>query len=167
MFNKTIQEPIEMKRILIPVDGSERSLQAVRSVVHEGLTAGPVEIHLLNVQPRIFPEDALVFMPADRIDTYYYQQSGKALQPGEELVRAAGLGCFVHRAFGPIAETIVEKAGELGCEAIVMSSRGHGRIEGILMGSVSAKVLHLADVPVTLISDKTRKLDFTGRLQAT
>jgi nucleotide-binding universal stress UspA family protein len=126
-----------------------------------------VEIHLLNVQPRIFPEDALFFMPADKIDTYYYQQSSKALQAAEELLRAGGLRYFVHRALGPIAETIADQARELDCEAIVMSSRGHGRIAGILLGSVSVKVLHLADVPVTLISDATQRPDFTGRLQPT
>ena len=156
-----------MRRILIPVDGSDRSLQAVRCAARQALTGDSVEIHLLNVQPRIFPEDALVSLPAEKLDTYYYQQSGKALQPAEEVLHAAGLSCFVHRAFGSIAQTIVEKARELDCEAIVMSSCGHGRIAGMLLGSVSVKVLHLADVPVTLISDATRRPDFTGRLQAT
>jgi nucleotide-binding universal stress UspA family protein len=155
-----------MKQILVPVDGSDRSLEAVRHVVREARHPGSAEIHILNVQPRIFSEDTLVYMAVDKIDTYYYEQSGKALQPAEALLRAAGVPCVVHRAVGPIAETIVEKARELGCESIVMSSRGHGRIAGMLMGSISAKVLHLADVPVTFITDGTRP-DFTGRLQAT
>jgi nucleotide-binding universal stress UspA family protein len=32
-----------------------------------------------------------------------------------------------------------------------MGTRGLGRIEGLLLGSVAAKVLHLVRIPVTLV----------------
>jgi nucleotide-binding universal stress UspA family protein len=32
-----------------------------------------------------------------------------------------------------------------------MGTRGLGRIQGILLGSVTMKVIHLAEVPITLI----------------
>jgi nucleotide-binding universal stress UspA family protein len=155
-----------MQRVLIPVDGSERALQAVRAVIGQDGQQRKIEVHLLNVQPRIFPEEALMLMPAERIDSYYYEQSSKALEPAERLLRDAGMPFTAHRAMGHIAETICAKARELDCDAIVMAARGHGRIAGLLLGSIATQVLHLADKPVTLLTDKTA-VDFSGRLQAT
>jgi nucleotide-binding universal stress UspA family protein len=155
-----------MQTILLPVDGSERAEAAVREVVRQVQAGAQVTIHLFNAQPRIFAEETLVYMPADKIDTYYYEQGVKALASSEQLLRAAGIPFTSHRAVGPIAESIVAKAVELGCDGIVMSTRGHGKIAGMLLGSVSTKVLHLSAIPVTLVGEKP-KVDFTGRLQAT
>ena len=151
----------------MPVDGSDDSLLAVREVIRAARTSSRVEIHLLNVQPRIFPEETLVFMPVEKIDGYYYYERGiEALASAERLLREAALPFVSHRLVGPVAETILNKQRELECDAIVMSTQGHGRIMGALLGSVSAKVLHMAQVPVTLVKNATAP-DFTGRLSAT
>jgi len=155
-----------MKRVLVPVDGSERAEAAVREVMRQVQSGVGLDIHVLNVQPRIFSEETLIYMPADKIDTYYYDQGVKALASSERLLRDAGVAYTAHRAVGPVAETIVAKATELDCDGIVMTTRGHSRIAGMLLGSVSSKVLHLSCVPVTLIGDKAG-LDLSGRLQAT
>jgi nucleotide-binding universal stress UspA family protein len=155
-----------MQTILVPVDGSERAEAAVREVMRQIQAGAQIALHLFNAQPRIFAEETLVYMPPDKIDTYYYQQGVKALASSEQLLREAGIPFTSHRTVGPIAESIVAKAVELGCDGIVMSTRGHGKIAGMLLGSVSTKVLHLSPIPVTLVGEKP-KVDFTGRLQAT
>lgn len=155
-----------MTRVLIPVDGSERSLQAVRQVIRQRTIVAPLEIHLLNVQPRIFAEDSLIGLPVDKIDTYYYDRSGKALAPAEKLLTEAGLPFASHRATGPVAETIVQRSSALDCDSILMTTRGESTIAAALLGTISAKVAHLASVPVTLVNDNAQ-VDFTGRLQAT
>ena len=53
-----------MKKLLVPVDGSECSLRAVRHLVGKGSGAalpGTVEIHLVNVQPGL-PGDITRFV---------------------------------------------------------------------------------------------------------
>ena len=54
-----------------------------------------------------------------------------------------------HRT-GPVAETIIEIAREEGADAIVVGKRGHGRVAGLLLGSVSQKVVCEAFCPVVV-----------------
>jgi nucleotide-binding universal stress UspA family protein len=46
---------------------------------------------------------------------------------------------------------IAEVGRQENCDAIVMGTRGMGAVSGLVLGSVATKVIHLADVPVTLV----------------
>ena len=155
-----------MRTILVPVDGSACSDRAVDEAIKLVQKSGPAAIHLLNVQPRIFVEETLVFLDSAKTDTYYYEQGSKALASAEKLLKKAGIAFTSHRAVGPMAQSIVSKAKELGADGILMGTHGHGRVAGILLGSVSNKVLHLSPVPVTFVRSEP-PVDFTGRLSAT
>ena len=155
-----------MRTILIPVDGSACSEHAIEEAVKLAQKSGPADIHVLNVQPRIFVGETLVFLDPAKLDTYYYEQGSRGLASAEKLLKKAGIAFTSHRAVGPVAETIVTKAKELGADGILMGTHGHGRVAGMLLGSVSNKVLHLSPVPVTLVRSEP-PLDFTGRLTAT
>ena len=49
---------------------------------------------------------------------------------------------------GEPADVIVQVAGELGIDLILMPTHAHGRFRRFLLGSVTAKVLHDANCPV-------------------
>ena len=66
-------------------------------------------------------------------------------------MRDAAISFTAHRSVGPVADEIVRKAQEIGADAIVMGTHGHGRLAGILIGSIALKVLHLSPIPVTLV----------------
>lgn len=151
-----------MATILVPVDGSEYSDAAVREAIKAVKQTGG-EIHLLNVQPRIFAEVSLIYLPADKVDTIYYEQSGKALASAEKLAQEAGVQFASHRAVGAIAETILGKVGELGCDSIIMGTHGRGRVAELFVGSVAQRVLALARVPVTLVKTP-RPLEKSGTM---
>jgi nucleotide-binding universal stress UspA family protein len=155
-----------VRTILIPVDGSACSECAIEEAVKLAQKSGPADIHVLNVQPRIFVGETLVFLDPAKLDTYYYEQGSKGLASAEKLLKKAGIAFTSHRAVGPVAETIVTKAKDLEADGILMGTHGHGRVAGMLLGSVSNKVLHLSPVPVTLVRSEP-PLDFTGRLTAT
>ena len=155
-----------MRTIILPVDASSCSDSVVQEIIKLSKTTGPADLHLVNVQPRIFTESALMFTDASKIDTYYYEQATRALASAENALKSAGLAYTAHRLVGPVAETIVAKAKELNADGIVMGTHGHGRLSGMLLGSVSNKVLHLAPMPVTLVRGEP-PIDFGGRLSAT
>jgi nucleotide-binding universal stress UspA family protein len=52
---------------------------------------------------------------------------------------------------GQIAEAVGQVAREENVKHIVMGTRGLGGIQGLLLGSVAMQVIHLAEVPITLI----------------
>lgn len=46
---------------------------------------------------------------------------------------------------------IAERARELGADAIVVGTRGHGPVAGLLLGSVTQRLLHIAECPVLAV----------------
>jgi nucleotide-binding universal stress UspA family protein len=138
-------------RVLVPTDGSPRSLNALRFVVgelaHEVRT---LEVEVLNVQAPL-PSAVTSFIASDTVKGFHQEEGGKALAAAAKLLAGSGLRHEAHVAIGEPAQTIVDYAGEKGCSLIVMSTRGLGPIADLLLGSVAHKVLHLARVPVTLV----------------
>jgi nucleotide-binding universal stress UspA family protein len=52
---------------------------------------------------------------------------------------------------GPPAPAILRVAAEDGCDLIVIGSRGHGQLTGLLLGSVSSAVAQRARCPVLIV----------------
>ena len=52
---------------------------------------------------------------------------------------------------GESAPTIVEFARDKGCSLIIMGAHGFGSVVGLLLGSVTTKVVKLATVPVLVV----------------
>lgn len=55
---------------------------------------------------------------------------------------------------GPPAQAITQAAKARDADAIVIGSRGLGRLRVAALGSVSNQVLHLADRPVTVVPEQ-------------
>jgi len=79
------------------------------------------------------------------------QAAVKALKEATEKSEAASVRFETFLRMGAIAETIAQVAREKSIDHIVMGARGLGSIQGLLLGSVATKVIHLAEVPITLI----------------
>lgn len=152
-----------MKRLLIAVDGSRSSDRAVEEVIKWCKQGQVLEVHLVNVQARIPTEDLLVSLRREDAERYYFEQSAKALAWSEKMLKDNAITYTAHRVVGPAAQSIVAQARNLQCDGIVMGSRGQGRINGMALGSVSMKVIHLADRPVTLVRGDPPP-DVSGRL---
>ncbi|MDQ1362699.1 MAG: hypothetical protein QG652_559 [Pseudomonadota bacterium] len=138
-------------KILLPVDGSEGSCRAARYVAGLIALANDLEVHLVNVQSsgddwrvrRVLKPEELVAMEKEWGEA--------AMEPAQKILQAAGVKCIEHMVQGDVPQTIARLARELGCNQIVMGTRGQSSLSGLLMGSVATKVLHLAEVPVTLV----------------
>jgi len=138
--------------ILIPVDGSDNALRAVNFAIGQApqYKDGP-EIHLLNVQLPVASGTVRRFIGRSELDHYYQDEGVAALASARKLLDDAGLRYHHHICAGAYAETIVACAKEKGCDMIVMGARGLGSVAGMLLGSVTTKVIHLSPLPVLII----------------
>ena len=140
-----------MKRALVPIDGSEDALRAFAHALGELRGRSDAELHVLNVQtPPIHPWPGKL-VPPDVIDEELRRAGEAIVAIAERPAAVAGVACTRHVRIGHPAAEIADCARELGCDAIVMGSRGLGRVANLMLGSVAHKVVHLADVPVTLV----------------
>lgn len=141
-----------MKRILVPVDGSETSAHAVRSTIQAVLERSiQPEVHLLTVQAPILSGNVTRFFTAEAIDDYYQDEGKKALATAKLLLDDAGIEYREKILIGPVAPSIANYASEHNCDHIIMGTRGLGAVTSVVLGSVTIKVLGLVKVPVTLV----------------
>ncbi|MBM3392111.1 MAG: universal stress protein [Betaproteobacteria bacterium] len=140
-----------MRKALVPVDGSSNSDRAVQHVVALAGTCPSMDVVLLNVQPEIDDWSVRRFLKKEEVEAMEESKGGDALHSARALLDAAGVRYTPMVLIGPVAETIAKTALEQNCDGIVMGTRGLGAVAGALLGSVSEKVIHLADLPVTLI----------------
>jgi nucleotide-binding universal stress UspA family protein len=82
------------------------------------------------------------------------QASAKALKEAIGKAEAAGIAFKNIVRTGQTAEAIAQAARDESIEHIVMGTRGLGSIQGLLLGSVAMKVIHLAEVPITLLNSR-------------
>ncbi len=139
-------------KILLPVDGSENSLHAVRQLIAmKEQFRDPIEVHLLNVQLPVASGAVKMFISQQQLNDFYRDEGVAALKDARALLDQAGVSYQHHIGVGDLAGTIVTYAKEKQCWQIVIGTRGRGSFAGALLGSVTAKVIHLADMPVLLI----------------
>ena len=141
-----------MLKALVPVDGSENALSAVRHVVRLVKDREPLDIHLLNVQPPMHG-DVTAFVAKANIHDFHREQGHKALAAACALLDEAGVRYTTHIFVGHPGEVIADCAGKLRCDKVIMSTHGYGTITQLLLGSVSHDAIHRMDprIPVTLV----------------
>ena len=145
-----------MSRILVPVDGSENSLRAVEEARRQVADRPQWTVHLLNVQAPNHSAVVRKFLSQELIDEFYQVEGKAALKAARAKLEDAQVAHESHVEVGDVAQTIARCVNELQCDQIIMGTRGLGAggiaaVSGLLLGSIATKVLHLTDVPVTLV----------------
>lgn len=140
-----------MKTILVPVDGSDSAVRAVKAAIKEAGESKQASIHLITVHPPIVSGNVKRFFSADAINDYYQDEGRNALMSAKAVLDEAGVAYQEKIEVGPVAQTIADYAKKNQCSHIIMGTRGLGSVSGLVLGSITIKVLSLVDIPVTLI----------------
>jgi nucleotide-binding universal stress UspA family protein len=149
---------MSMHKILIPVDGSERALDAVRHALvlcGHGLRARFV---VANVQS---PANLYELVVAH--DPQVLQQVSEAagrdlMRSAVELLQAAGQQVEQDVATGDPAHTLIEILERHACDAVILSAHGASGDRNQL-GAVAHELVQIAPVPVTVVRPAEREGD--------
>jgi nucleotide-binding universal stress UspA family protein len=139
-------------RLLVPLDlssATDRVLAATRAVARDS----KAEVWLLHVgepNPDFVGYETGSEAVRDVIAQEYRGEHRK-LQEYAAMLRAEGIEATALTIRGPTAATILNEAGRLGVELIVMATHGRGAVFDLLVGSVSHAVLRDSRVPVLLV----------------
>lgn len=139
-----------MRKILIPVDSSESAQRAVRHAASMARENPAVQLYLLNVQEELEPR-IHALLNSDQIHAIQAGAAEKVLGPLIRILDDARVPYRPEWRTGPVAQTITAYARETGCDAIVMGTRGMSAIASLVTGSTATKVVHLVNIPVTLV----------------
>ncbi|WP_372422258.1 universal stress protein [Salinarimonas chemoclinalis] len=77
--------------------------------------------------------------------------SDEVIAAARKAPESAGVTVEARIADAPPAQAIVEIAREEGADLLVIGSRGLGRLQGLILGSVSQKVVHDAPCAVLVV----------------
>jgi nucleotide-binding universal stress UspA family protein len=141
-----------MRKLLVPFDGSESALRALQHAVKLAKQAPPTALHVVHAheEPLLYGEIA-VYVPKEKMADLQRKHSDDLLGAAVALLKNSGVAYETEILVGPIGEAIANRADALGCEGIVLGTRGLSAIGNLVMGSVATKIIHLAKVPVTLV----------------
>lgn len=138
-------------KILLPVDGSELSLQAVRTAISlfgQGLSGSVV---VANVQEPATLYEMVVAPDGAVLQRVSTAAGVDALQQAEALLMAANVVYEREIVTGDPAHSIIDVAERFACDMILMGSHGTSALHDALLGSVSREVLHAARIPVMIV----------------
>ncbi len=139
---------MEVKKILIPVDGSEFSKKAAQYGIDLAKMCG-ASIILLHSHKAVPP--TLGSPNREQFRDKLVSESEVVFQPYVKMLEASGLEFESKILGGPTAEVIFDAATAGKADMIVMGSRGKSELAGLLVGSVTHKLLHIAPCPVLVV----------------
>ena len=157
--NESAERTRIFDRILVPLDGSERSTAVLPMVV--GLAAKvPCEVFLVEViEPGIHVRtiggmDYIPFKERDLVSTRETARKYLETMSAEFDSTKAKVSSEVLE--GDAARTILDVAEQRDCTLIAMSSHGHSGIEIWSMGSVASKIAEASRQSVWLVPSFSR-----------
>ena len=136
------------KNIVLAFDGSEysnKALQCAKSIT-ERFEATLWLVHVFRN-----PSDLLGYTNYEKL---YASRKSAAQAVLDKALQKFGTTTFIvneELREGHEAESILKVAENCEADLIVMGTRGLGAVKGLLVGSVSRKVLHYAECPVMVV----------------
>lgn len=137
------------EKVLLAVDGSDHALHAARTAADLARAMNSNEFRVVVAYDFIPPylgEPNLQYAIDARVNA-----ANEVLQAA--LAQLGTLPCEISTELieGDSAEAILDVAETRKSDVIVMGSRGHGTLAGLLLGSTSQKVVAHAPCPVLIV----------------
>lgn len=138
-------------KLLLPVDGSDVSLEAVRFAIRMARAGLDTRVVLANIQEPATLYELVVAHDPQVLEAVSAAAGAHTLQPAEELLKEANVSYQSEVSSGDPAHTIIDILERFECDMVVMGASGMSTLRSALLGSVSNEVLHASGVPVIIV----------------
>lgn len=150
------------KTLLVPVDGSEGAIKALRLAVSLGQATGAA-VDMLYAFPRnayeLFgtpaeyaTQEHLKYMNPEAFDKLRNDNAKKVFAAMRKALGDDARGIRDQILLdGDAGEAVIRHADEADAPMIIVGSRGISRVRGLLIGSVSQRLVEHAHCPVTVV----------------
>ncbi len=147
--------PIEIKRILPPVDFSEHSKAALRYAVFMARSLDAA-LEVLNVyDPPFANDDIQIKMPdGDDVTVQEYvlrHTQDQMARLTDSIEGIEDVEMVVNILAGVPDEVIVDRGADGAFDLVIMGTHGRRGLARVLMGSVAERVTRLASCPVLVV----------------
>lgn len=144
-----------MKRILVATDGSTGADHAIDYAARWAKRID-AELLIANIIGGYGLPDRLLeaFTQAQQVwlREMLESLSAETLTKARDRARSDGVKTvLIESRSGDVAQSIIEIAEEKSVDAIIVGKRGTGRVAGLLLGSVSQKLVSISPLPVTVV----------------
>jgi len=138
-------------KILVAVDGSRFTRRMLAYLAaHDEWLGNHHDYTLLTVVSPM-PGRATAVIDKDVLKGYYEEEGAKVFKPIRSFLSRQGIEANYLNRVGQPAELIVRQATSGRFDLVMMGSHGHGNLSGLVMGSVTAKVLAHCKTPMLLV----------------
>ena len=158
MESSELGKKIQIKKILVPIDGSSYSMRAAKYAIETSKiqNAQIIIIHIISKLPSDY-EHVIPAIAGPSIQTYFEEIKDHAQLWFNQIIAIAkheGVGDIKTDIFmdvKSVADAIINYATNHSVDLIVMGTKGRTGISRFIMGSVAYAVQHHAHCPVLLV----------------
>ncbi len=139
---------MEQKRILVAIDGSSFSDKVIDKAIEYAklLSAEVVFVYCHKKYPKLLGQPY-----RDHFISAIKDETEEIVRKYLDMLDKAEIPYLERLLEGPAGAVIPEVAENEHCELIVMGSRGLSNLQGLIIGSVTHRVLHTAKCPVLVV----------------
>ena len=144
------------QNILVPVDGSEISLSAVKKAAQlaQAFNSQLTLISLVSEDPFV---NADFYYPSPIMKEYFvqaYANAEKSLKEAQIIASENGVNANIEIVKGEVSEKgLIETAEKLNTDLIVIGSHGRKGFQKFLLGSFAQDVLQGTKLPVLIVKE--------------
>lgn len=150
---------LNVKRILLPTDGSATAVEATKVAISFAKLAG-AEVIALFIGPGHI-EDPMQYIEQEQLEGVKHSDAGIAV--AEQLGAANGVRVTGIKRDGAVGHEIIGAAKEYDASMIVIGSEGRTGLKRLALGSVAESVMKEAEVPVLVVRHCSTEFCMTPR----
>ncbi|SEW12152.1 universal stress protein [Natrinema salifodinae] len=141
------------QHVLVAVDDSDRSTEAIEFACTEYPEATITAIHVLDPGDfyAVSGVEGTAMANYDEIQDHHEERADEILETTRDQAAEHGVEIETDHVVGGVSRSIVDYAAEHDIDHIVVGSHGRTGASRILLGSVAETVARRSPVPVTIV----------------